>query len=627
MPDSIQGYQRFFAELKRRRVFRVMAVYGAVAFVVLQLADILQDGLRLPESFLPFVTATALLGFPVTIALAWAFDLTPQGMKRTANAAPGELTRIISAPASKRWPAGLLALVGVIALVAGAWFAGRRSAPDTMAEEVTGKVAGAQTGEMAGAQTDAAGAAVIGPASESIAVLPFVNMSSDPEQEYFSDGIAEELLNLLAQIPDLQVTSRSSAFSFKGQNLEIREIARRLNVAHVLEGSVRKSGDRVRITAQLIDTRTDTHLWSDTWDRTLDDIFAVQDEIAADVAEQLQVTLLGAVPAALRTDPEAYALFLQAKQLAQQFAEESLERSNELYRAALEIDPDYAAAWAGLSANYTAQAAYDMAPLEESYANAREAATRALEIDPQFAPALAGLGTIALWYDHDFGTAARDYSRALELEPTNPEILLSAATLLGSLGRDTEAIELYEYLLDRDPVNATLHGYIGGAYGNAGRTNEALESLRIATDLSPNGIGNHYAAAGFLMGRGDPNAALVEVQLEPFEQYRLLGLARIYDAMGRSAESDSALNLLVGKHADGWAYNIAYTYAYRGEADEAFEWLERAIENHDAGLSDLGATNAFARIEQDPRWLPFLESVGMAPEQLAAIEFEVKIPG
>ncbi len=619
MPNSSQGYQRFFAELKRRRVFRVMAVYGAVAFVVLQLADILQDGLRLPESFLPFVTATALLGFPVAIALAWAFDLTPQGMKRTADAAPGELTEILAAPASKRWPAGLLALVGVIALVAGAWFAGRRSAPDTMVDGVTGAVAGAQT--------DAAGAAAIGPASESIAVLPFVNMSSDPEQEYFSDGIAEELLNLLAQIPDLQVTSRSSAFSFKGQNLEIREIARRLNVAHVLEGSVRKSGDKVRITAQLIDTRTDTHLWSETWDRTLDDIFAVQDEIAADVAEQLQVTLLGTVPAARPTDPEAYALFLQAKQLAQQFAEESLERSNELYRAALEIDPDYAAAWAGLSANYTAQAAYDMAPLEESYARAREAATRALEIDPQFAPALAGLGTIALWYDHDLGTAARDYSRALELEPTNPEILLSAATLLESLGRDAEAVELYEYLLDRDPVNATLHGEIGNAYGNAGRTNEALESLRIATDLSPYGIANHYLAAGFLMNRGDPNAAVVEVQLEPFEPYRLLGLARIYDGMGRSAESDSALNLLVDKHADGWAYNIAYTYAYRGEADEAFEWLERAIENHDAGLSDLGATNAFARIEHDPRWLPFLESIGMAPEQLAAIDFEVDIPG
>ncbi len=319
MPQTTPGYQRFFAELKRRRVFRVMAVYGGVAFVVLQVADILQEGLRLPDSFLPFITATALLGFPVAIALAWAFDLTPQGMQRTADAAPGELTEILTAPASKRWPAGLLALVGVIALVAGAWFAGRQSAPAVTAD------AAARSEDGARADADATSTATTGPAPESIAVLPFVNMSSDPEQEYFSDGISEELLNLLAQIPDLQVTSRSSAFSFKNQDLDIPEIARRLNVAHVLEGSVRKSGDQVRITAQLIDARSDTHLWSNTWDRTLDDIFAVQDEIAADVAEQLQVDAAGHRAGGPAVDPEAYALFLQARQLAYQFTDESLE--------------------------------------------------------------------------------------------------------------------------------------------------------------------------------------------------------------------------------------------------------------------------------------------------------------
>jgi len=614
MSDQPAGYQRLFAELKRRRVFRVMAVYGAVAFVVLQVADLLQEGLRLPDSFLPFITATALLGFPVAIALAWAFDLTPEGMQRTGEAAPGELTEIIAAPASKRWPAGLLALVGMVALLAGAWYVGRQSASPAD-----------PSGTEAATATDPAAATE--PTPESIAVLPFVNMSSDPEQEYFSDGISEELLNLLAQIPALQVTSRSSAFSFKDKDLEIPEIARRLNVAHVLEGSVRKSGDQVRITAQLIDARSDTHLWSETWDRTLDDIFAVQDEIAADVAEQLQVELLGTAPAAQAVDPEAYALFLQARQLAYQFTEESLERSNELYRAALEIDRDYAAAWAGLSANYTNQAAYDLGPLEESYRLAREAADRALEIDPNFAPALAGLGAIEIWYDLDFGAAAEHYARALAIDPTDPDILLGAAQLTELLNRSPEAIEVYEYLISRDPINPSLHSAIGFAYWNGGRYEESLESARTTLALSPEYIGSHYSASGAIENLGDPEAALAEAMKEPYEPYRLLGLSRIHNVMGHPAESDAALQELIDRYADGWAYNIAYTYALRGEADPAFEWLDRAIANRDAGVSQVGHTRLFDKIADDPRWLPLLEKLGMTPEQLAAIEFEVEIPG
>ena len=613
MPDQPAGYQRFFAELKRRRVFRVMAVYGAGAFVVLQVADILQDGLRLPDSFLPFITATALLGFPVAIALAWAFDLTPEGMQRTGEAAPGELTEIIAAPASKRWPAGLLALVGMVALLAGAWYVGRQSASPGSDSEP----------ELA---TAAVPATASEPAPESIAVLPFVNMSSDPEQEYFSDGISEELLNLLAQIPDLQVTSRSSAFSFKEKDVEIPEIARRLNVAHVLEGSVRKSGDQVRITAQLIDARSDTHLWSETWDRTLDDIFAVQDEIAADVAEQLQVELLGTAPVERAIDPEAYALFLQARQLAYQFTEESLDRSNDLYRAALEIDPEYAAAWSGLSVNYGTQAAYGLVAIDKGNRLAREAANRALEIDPDFAPALAGLGAIEAWYDFDFGVAAEHYSRALALDPTDPEILVGATMLTELLNRGDEAIEVYEYLITRDPINPSLHSSLAFAYWSTGRYEESLEAARTTQSLSPEFIGSHYAAGGAIEDLGDLEAALIETEKEVYEPYRLLGLSRIHNALGHAAESDAALQELIDRYGDSWAYNIAYTYALRGEADPAFEWLDRAIANRDAGVGQVGSTKLFDKILDDPRWLPLLERLGMTPEQLAAIEFEVEVP-
>ena len=236
---------------------------------------------------------------------------------------------------------------------------------------------------------------------KSIAVLPFVNMSTDKDQESFADGIAEELLNLLSKIPQLRVISRSSAFSFKGRNLDIREIAQRLNVDHVLEGSVRKSGNQVRITAQLVDARSDTHLWSETYDRPLDDIFAVQDEIAAAVVGQLKVQLLGAGLKVKATDPRAYALYLQTRQLGLQRTPGGYERSIALYQQALALDGHYAAAWTGLAYNYRGQGDTGLRPIEGGYRLARDAVGRALEIDPDFAAAHAGLGWIAMNHGGD----------------------------------------------------------------------------------------------------------------------------------------------------------------------------------------------------------------------------------
>jgi TolB-like protein/Tfp pilus assembly protein PilF len=619
MPHSAPSYQRLFAEMKRRRVFRVMAVYGALAFAVIEASDVVLPRMALPDWTVTLVVWLALLGFPVAIALAWAFDVTPGGLERTSDAAPGELTRILSAPASKRWPAGLLALVGVVAMVTGAWYVGRRS---TQAEVP----AATATAVSPGAGTDAEDDAEAIPVSESIAVLPFVNMSSDPEQEYFSDGISEEVLNLLAKIPELRVTSRSSAFSFKGQDLEIPEIAGRLHVAHVLEGSVRKSGDQVRITAQLIDARTDTHVWSQTWDRTLDDIFTIQDEIAGDVAEQLKVTLLGTPRSARPIDPEAYALRLQARQLANQFTAESIERSNDLYRQALEIDPGYARAWAGLAENYINQAGYGLESLEEYYERARDAAGRALAIDPAFAPAHANLGTIAMWYDLDMAAGARHMTRALELDPTNPEILAAAGDLLGNLGREEEAIEIWQYLIARDPANPSPHGSMSSSLRNLGRLDEARVAARMALSLAPGALGGHYGLGQILMESGEHEAVLAEMEAEVYEPYRLIGLSMINHALGRSTESDGALRQLIDTYAEGWAYNIAYVFAHRAEADSAFAWLEAAVEYHDAGLSEIAVNKYYLSVSDDPRWLPFLESIDMSPAQLASVEFEVSIP-
>ncbi len=596
------GYQRFFAELKRRRVFRVMAVYGIVGFVLLQIVDLAVPALLLPEWTYRFVALILLLGFPVAIVLAWAFDSTPEGIRRTEAAAPGELVAILAAPASQRWPAGLMALAGMTALLAGVWYMGRQSAP---------------------ASADSA----TGPVAASIAVLPFVNMSDDASNEYFSDGISEELLNLLARIPQLQVAARTSSFSFKDQSLEISEIADRLHVAHVLEGSVRKADNQVRITAQLIRAEDGFHLWSETWDRTLDDIFAIQDEIAADVVEQLQVTLLGAAPTVEEIDPEAYALFLQARQLGRQFSAEGYERANALYEHALEIEPEYAAAWSGLARNYSRQAAaLGTLSYDEGFRLAREAANQALKINPEYAPAYAVLGDIAGSADNDLAAAARLTWRALELDPTNSDILGSAVNMSRDLGRLDKAVALAEYVVARDPVYAGAHLRVGNRYLDAGRLDEAIASIRTALSLNPGSSIAHHTLGLALLFKGEPQEALSEMQQESSAGWRLIGLSIAHYALGQAEESDTALAELIDKYEQQWAYNIAEVLAYRGETDRAFEWLDKAVQYNDPGLSLIPVDRTLANLHDDPRWLPFLESIGKSPEQLAAIDFEVQLP-
>ena len=601
MTDRPPKFQRLFAELKRRRVFRVMALYGAAAFAVLQAVDLLVPVIGLSDSVTQGTALILLLGAPVAILLGWAFDLTPEGVQRAAEAAPEELAEILKAPVSKRWPSGLLALAGMVALVAGAWLVGRQS--------VTVK-------SDDGTRED----------SPSIAVLPFVNMSSDPDQDFFSDGISEELLNLLARIPELRVASRTSAFSFKGQELEIPEIARRLNVAHVLQGSVRKAGSEVRITAQLIEAQSDTHLWSESWDRTLEDIFAVQDEIAAEVVERLEVSLLGGVPVSDATNPEAYALFLQGRQLGRQRTSDGFRRSLEVLEQALAIEPGYAPALGELARVYTTQAGSGERSPEDAFRAAREAANRALAIDPAYAPAIAHLGLIALAYERDMAAATSYYQRALSLAPTDTDIIGDAATLLQSLGRLEEAIALKEYVVARDPVSPRGHHNLGNSYRWAGRWDAAVASYRAAESLSPGYIGAHTGIGQALLGRGRNEAALEAISLEPSRPWQLIGSAMAYSALGQREESDSALSELI----DGWgqdaAYNIAYVFAFRGEADEAFQWLNKAVEYNDPGLSEVVVENTFSPIHGDPRWLPFLEDIGKAPAQLAEIEFRVTLP-
>ncbi len=355
------GYQKFFAELKRRKVFRVMAVYGTVAFILLQLADISFEPLGLPESAMTFLIVLALFGFPIAVILAWAFEVTPEGVRKTEDAAPGEITGIIEAPASTRWPAGVLAVIGVAALVWGAWFVGKRAGESESADPSLANTSTAVSGEQQPSGVQLAYAELSRDARPSIAVLPFADMSQQRDQEYFSDGITEEILNVLARIPELRVAARTTAFAYKGQDPDLREVGDNLGVRYVLEGSVRKAGDDLRITAQLIDTQDNFHVWSESYDRTLDNVFEIQSEIAEAIAEALKVPLgveQGSDLVFPTADMAAYDLYLEGQAKVKDRGAENIADATTLFEAAIARDSGWAPAWAGLAMARTLEPYY-----------------------------------------------------------------------------------------------------------------------------------------------------------------------------------------------------------------------------------------------------------------------------
>ena len=576
------------SELRRRNVFRMAVLYAIATWLIMQVADVLNDLANLPDWVGPTILGLLAIGFPIALILSWIYELTPAGISLEKDVDRAESTAHIT---DRRLDFIVISLLcaAVIVFAYDKWWIG-------------------------------------GPPQQSIAVLPFENMSANPEQEYFSDGISEELLNLLTKVPELRVISRTSAFSYKGKGIDIPTIAEQLNVAHVLEGSVRKAGNQVRISAQLIEAQSDTHLWSETYDRTLDDIFAIQDEIAATVVEQLKITLLGDAPQVRPTNPEAYSLLLQARHFSRNVTAEGLEHANVLYEQALAIDPDYAPAWVGLAVNYNNLATNSYMPFDEGFRRAREAANRALAVDPDNPAAYAHLGWIAMWYDHDLAAAASHYERALSVDPSNFAIIANAALLLKGLGRLHEAVALLEYHAARDPVNPTAHYNLGLGYLSAGRWEESIAAQRTVLQLSPDYIGVHSFIGTALLMLDDAEAALEAMSQEPSEAYRWLGLVMANHALGRTDAADAVLTELIEKYEQHWAYNIAYTLAFRKDADRAFEWLDKAVEYGDPGLADIVAEVLFSHLHLDPRWTAFLERIGKAPAQLRAIEFAVAMP-
>jgi len=611
----------FFHELKRRNVFRVGAAYVVASWLLIQVTETIFPLFGFDDTPARILVIVLAIGFIPALIFAWAFELTPEGLKKESEV---DRSSSITPHTGKK----LDRMIMVVLALSLGYFAFDKFilSPQREAKQLASLEEQKNTEVAQARQEGRTEGLVESYGDKSIAVLPFVNMSSDVEQEYFSDGISEELLNLLAKIPELRVISRSSAFSYKGKDINLAQVAEELNVAHILEGSVRKAGNKVRITAQLIEARSDTHLWSETYDRELDDIFAIQDDIAATVVEQLKITLLGQAPHVKEVNPEAYSLYLQARHLGRQITAEGFEQSNTLLRQALTIEPDYAAAWDGLAANYTNQAGKGLLPAVEGYRQAREAAERALAIDPDYAPAHASLGWIAMSFDNDPAQAARYFERALQLDPANTDIIRSAATLLQNLGRLDEAIALNEYANARDPLSPVGHANLGNIYIYAGHWDAAIASLQTALRLSPDYIGAHSAIGDALLYQGDAEAALAEFALEGDQEYQVKGTAMALHALGRQEECLAMLDELIERWGEEWPSEVAQVYAYVGDADAAFTWLDKAIAQNEDGLTSQFSQPYYKPINSDPRWAEFLETVGSSPERQAAIEFKVTLP-
>jgi len=591
----------FFEELKRRNVVRVGIAYAVFAWVLLQMFDVIGEILELPAWGGKMILVALVIGFFLALIFAWAYEMTPEGLKKEKEV---DRSKSITPTTGHK----LNAAITVLMAVALAWFAWDKFKPGPETAVTTAAVEpGASAAALAAGRFEPA--AVV--SARSIAVLPFADMSPEKDQEYLSDGIAEELLNLLVKIPDLQVAARTSSFSFKGKEVTIADVARELRVANVLEGSVRKSGNRVRITAQLIQADTGLHLYSETFDRTLDDVFGIQDEISAAVVETLKVKLLAAAPKSVEVDPDAYALYLQGRYFFARRTGPDWEKAVRAYEDALHIDPDYAAAWAGLSRVYASQAGATYIDLHAGYALARQAAQKAMALDPNLPESYLAQATIQMSYDWDWAGANASLQRALELTPGLADALTEMGLLQRYLGDLDQAVALERRAVVLDPLSLRGLHALGMALIYAGQLEEAEQVYQRLITLNPEMPTANQARARVLQLRGRPEEALAIAEQEPDPFWSEYGRLIAFYALGRTDEADARLSGFIEQNESDSAFQIAQIYGFRGDHDKVFEWLDRAYVQRDGGLPEIMFDPYLKKYWDDARWAVILKKAGL----------------
>lgn len=597
-----------FVELKRRNVLRVAAAYVAVSWLLIQVAETTFPAFGLGDGAMRAVIIVLVVGLIPMLILAWAFELTPEGFRREAEVDHGSASSV-------RMTRRLDRLIMVFLALALGYFAFDKFLLDPARD---------QAREQNIAEQARSEALVEFYGDKSIAVLPFANVSSDPEQAYMADGISEELLKLLARIPELRVISRASAFSFKGKDVEIPAIAEELHVAHVLVGSVRRSGDRIQITTQLKEARTDTDLWSETYDRALSDVFDIQDEISANVVKQLRIALLDEAPEARRTDPEVFSLTLQARYIEQVGAENSTEEAYALVDRALELDPDYIPAMHLLALVNYFRMREGLIDRRDSMRLQRELMHRVLATDPDDGVATAYLAWTAFEKDRDLEKAAAGLAQAVGYEPGNGEVLRLAGSFARYIGRFEESVEILDRAAERDPLCFNCLWQLSVSYMVADRLEEAEAVRRKYIKL---GSGGFYYLAFMELMRGDPQAALEALETDEIDpSQRSAARAMALHDLGRATESKILLDDLVERWGEERPDVIAGAYAWIDDKDAAFDWLDRAYgEEHNYFYKKIFEP-VYRNLHEDPRWIIRREQAGMSAARLAGLEFDVDLP-
>ena len=583
--------RNFFTELRRRNVYKVAVAYAVVGWLLIQVATQVFPFLEIPNWMIRLVILLTAFGFPVALIIAWAFELTPEGIKRTE-----------AADAARQHSRGVVWIVVVLiaaALSLGLFFLGRYTA-----------------GRGTPRQSEAATVLNL---QKSIAVLPLVNTSGDPSNEYFSDGLSEELIAVLAKIPELKVIGRSSSFFFKGKPSDSAAIGQKLGVANLIEGSVRKQGDRVRIVAELISATDGRSLWTETYDRELKDVFAVQAEIAKSVAEQMKVKLLGET---IRSDaarssenPAAHNAVLQSDFYFQQQTAESVRQAITFLQEAVRLDPNYALAYGKLAQAWRQDAvSFATDPKDDAateYGEARRAADIAVSLAPDLVETRMAVGLLAMNPDLAFRAAEKEFRRVLQSSPNNAAAKNGLTLSLLAQGRLTEAEEACRQALLLDPLLTNLWFNLGRITVGTGRYKEAGEAFRKGLELQPNASRFHTYLATLDVLQNRPAQATANAQLENEGFWRDYAVALVQQAQGDQSAADARLKDFIAKDSNGGAFQIAVLYAIRKEPDQMFKWLDTAYDTRDSGLTQLAVTPFFLPYRDDPRFTALCQKLNV----------------
>jgi TolB-like protein/Tfp pilus assembly protein PilF len=584
----------FLSELIRRNVFRNAALYLAAAWLILQVADLVFAAFDVPPAAMRVLIVIFAVGLPVLVVLSWFYEVTGAGLVKDTGH---------STDATRRKSSRATNIIIVAILIAAAGIYAYSSMLATTEPSVADPVrpAAADTGT-------------------AIVVLPLANTSSDAGDEYLANGLTEELINNLTMIPQLSVTARASSFAFKDTAKDAPTIGKELAVDYMLEGSVRKDGEKLRISVRLVGTDTGRTVWAATYDREFRDIFEIQKDIAERVSGTLQLSLFSdPMPIVRRTTADTYSAYLRGLFQYRTFSQAGLAEAVAALEKAIALDPDYAPARTLLATVRINQAIIGEIDYAEGFEMARSNVEHALDLDPNYAFAISSRAWIAMSYERDFHAAARYFRRALELAPNDAALLSNLAVLARRLGRPDRAIELTNRSIALNPLSAAAFNNLSDQLYQARRFSEATEAVERALELAPGSPSAIVNLAVCQIFAENPEGALQTVQSVEIPFYVSFVAALANADLGRQALADAALATLTEQYADQRAVYIAAVHARRGQRDEAFRWLQRAIDERQRTLA-MRTEPLFANLHDDPRWPRILEQLGLSDQQLSDIE-------